>query len=80
MRGLHAAIISRPHRVGRLTLYSNESRDDELSIKHRVDGVIQWGRGVMCDRVKFARFLACSIYTNNMTKVTLLKGYISCIC
>ena len=29
-----------PQRVGRATLYSNESRDDELSIEYRVYGVI----------------------------------------
>ena len=29
-----------PQRVGRATLYSNESRDDGLSIEYRVYGVI----------------------------------------
>ena len=29
-----------PQRVGRATLYSNESRDDELSIEYRVYAVI----------------------------------------
>ena len=30
-------------------------------------------------RLKLARFFASSIYTNNITKVTLLKGYIICV-
>ena len=36
-----------PQGVGRATLYSNESRNDELSIEYRVYGVIRWGGGAM---------------------------------
>ena len=47
-----------PQRVGRRTLYSNESRDDELSIEYRVlrGDLMGWRRYA---RVKWAH---CALY------------------